>query len=185
MMHGHEKSDPAVVAVKPANEAGQPAEERVEPRAGTEGNAGRRHAPGAEPGKRVPRAGPRTESRKERKKEKFTALLHHVDVDALAEAFYDLKRTPRRAWTADVEGLRDGSRAQARGSAFAGPPGSVSGDCPPAGLYSQTGWTAAPVGGRRAGGQDRPTGDGDGAERHLRGGFPRLQLRVPTGARRA
>ena len=49
MMHGHEKSDPAIVAVKPANKAEQPAAEQsaaeltaaepVEPRAGTKGNA--------------------------------------------------------------------------------------------------------------------------------------------------
>jgi hypothetical protein len=30
-MHGHEKSDPAVVAVKPANKDGQPPAELVEP----------------------------------------------------------------------------------------------------------------------------------------------------------
>ena len=50
MMHGHEKSDPAIVAVKLANKianspvahcAGEPAvAEPVEPRAGTKGNAG-------------------------------------------------------------------------------------------------------------------------------------------------
>ena len=50
MMHGHEKSDPAIVAMKPANKAegpsaARPAEEKhaaepVERRAGTKGNAG-------------------------------------------------------------------------------------------------------------------------------------------------
>jgi hypothetical protein len=49
MMHGHEKSDPAIVAMKPANKAEQPtaeasagtsAAESGEPRAGTKGNAG-------------------------------------------------------------------------------------------------------------------------------------------------
>src|SRR6476660_9434212 len=39
MTHGHEKSDSAIVAVKPANKAVQPAAELVEPRAGTKGNA--------------------------------------------------------------------------------------------------------------------------------------------------
>ena len=39
MMHGNEKSDSAIVAVKPTNKAGQPAAEPVEPRAGTKGNA--------------------------------------------------------------------------------------------------------------------------------------------------
>src|SRR5262245_51282205 len=38
MMHGHEKSDPAVVAGKPANKAERSAAELVEPRAGTKGN---------------------------------------------------------------------------------------------------------------------------------------------------
>ena len=37
-MYDHEKSDPAIVAVKPTNKAGQPAAEVVEPRAGAEGN---------------------------------------------------------------------------------------------------------------------------------------------------
>ena len=40
MMYGHEKSDHAIVAVKPANKAEQSAAELVERRAGTEGNAG-------------------------------------------------------------------------------------------------------------------------------------------------
>jgi hypothetical protein len=40
MMHGHEKSDLAIVAMKPANKAEQSAAELVEPRAGTKGNAG-------------------------------------------------------------------------------------------------------------------------------------------------
>ena len=38
MMHGHEKSDPVIVAVKPANKAERSAAELVEPRAGTEGS---------------------------------------------------------------------------------------------------------------------------------------------------
>jgi hypothetical protein len=38
-MYGHEKSDPAIVAVKPTNNARQLAAELVEPRAGAEGSA--------------------------------------------------------------------------------------------------------------------------------------------------
>ena len=38
-MHDQEKSDSAIVAVKPLNKAGRPAAETVEPRAGTKGNA--------------------------------------------------------------------------------------------------------------------------------------------------
>ena len=40
MMHGHEKSDPAIVAGKPTNKAERSAAELVEPRVGTKGNAG-------------------------------------------------------------------------------------------------------------------------------------------------
>src|SRR4030081_907752 len=39
MMHGREKSDSAIVAVKPTNKAVPTAAEPVEPRAGTKGNA--------------------------------------------------------------------------------------------------------------------------------------------------
>ena len=39
MMHGHEKSDLAIVAVKPTNKAERSAAELVERRAGTKGNA--------------------------------------------------------------------------------------------------------------------------------------------------
>ena len=94
MTNGHEESDPVTVAAKPTNEAGRPGEEPVEPRAGTEGNAeqdGALRTPsraGASHGlDRVRRTA------RERKKEKFTALLHHIDVGALEEAFFDLKKT--------------------------------------------------------------------------------------------
>src|SRR5580692_9377532 len=41
MMHGHEKSDPAIVAMKPPNKAGRPAAEAVERRAEAKENANR------------------------------------------------------------------------------------------------------------------------------------------------
>src|SRR5260370_8493666 len=40
MMHGREKSDSAIVAVKPTNKAERSAAESVEPRAETKGNVG-------------------------------------------------------------------------------------------------------------------------------------------------
>ena len=43
MMYEPEKSDSAIVARKPANKAGRPAAERVEPRAGTKGNTEKSH----------------------------------------------------------------------------------------------------------------------------------------------
>lgn len=91
-MHEPEKSDPVVVAGKPMNKAEQSAAESVERRARGQGKHGpAKHAPGAEPGKRVTGARPRTAAR-QRKKERFTLLLHHIDPAMLRTAFYALKR---------------------------------------------------------------------------------------------
>ena len=43
MMNGLEKSDSAIVAVKPANKAAQAVADRVAPRAGTKGNTEQPH----------------------------------------------------------------------------------------------------------------------------------------------
>ena len=48
MIHAHEKSDLAIVAAKPANNAERSAAEPVEPRAGTEGNAHQQNMPRAQ-----------------------------------------------------------------------------------------------------------------------------------------
>jgi hypothetical protein len=45
MMHGREKSDLVVVAVKPTNKAEQSAAEPAEPRTGTKGSAGQQSTP--------------------------------------------------------------------------------------------------------------------------------------------
>ena len=128
MMHGHEKSDLAIVAVKPTNEAGRPAEEPAEPRAGTKGNADQQSTRRTQSRERVSQALDRVrKAARQRKKEKFTALLHHIDVDALRRrSRAEAEGGPRRGWR-DVAGLRGGPRAQARGPARAGPPGSVPG----------------------------------------------------------
>ena len=74
MMHGHEKSDPAIVAGKPANKAEQPAPEGIcgdaecggagGAKGGDQGECGpAKHAPDAELGKRVTGAGTHTASR--------------------------------------------------------------------------------------------------------------------------
>jgi retron-type reverse transcriptase len=114
MMHGHEKSDPAIVAVKPANKVVQPAVEQstMEPRAGTKGNADQQSTCRAQSRVSVSQALERIRKvAKERKKEKFTALFHHISIDLLEEAFYELKENAapgvdRLTWTdyeADLE----------------------------------------------------------------------------------
>jgi RNA-directed DNA polymerase len=93
MMHGHEKSDPAIVAKKPANNAGQPAAERVERRAGTEGNAGQQSTRRAQDRESVSQALERVrQAAKQRRKERFTALFHHINSAMLRTAFFALKR---------------------------------------------------------------------------------------------
>src|SRR5215469_5025339 len=95
MMHEHEKSDPEIVAGKPTNKAGAPAEEPVEPRSGTKGNAGEKSTHRTQGRERVAQALDRVrQAARQRKKEKFTALLHHINIDLLrmALAFFALKR---------------------------------------------------------------------------------------------
>src|SRR5215203_568122 len=91
MMNGHEKSDPAIVAMKPTNKAGQPAAEPGEPRAGTEGNAGQQSTCRAQNRESVALDRVRTAAR-HRKKERFTTLFHHLSLDLFREAFLALKR---------------------------------------------------------------------------------------------
>jgi RNA-directed DNA polymerase len=92
-MHDPEKSDPAVVAGKSPNKAGPPAAEVAEPRAGTKGNADQQSTHRTQTRARVTQALNRVRQvARQRKRERFTALLHHVNVDTLRAAFYALKR---------------------------------------------------------------------------------------------
>src|SRR5437588_3282806 len=101
-MYDHEKSDPAIVAVKPTNKAGQPAAELVEPRAGAEGNVSQQSTGRAQYRGTVSQALARIrQAARQRKKEKFTALLHHISIDLLDEAFFELKEDA----AAGVDGL--------------------------------------------------------------------------------
>jgi len=89
--------------MKPANKVGKPAAERAEPRAGTEGNTGQSHTRRAQNRVSVPQGLERVrQAARQRKKERFTALLHHVTVDRLRESFFALKRKAAPG----VDGLR-------------------------------------------------------------------------------
>src|SRR5919108_3218553 len=93
MMHGGGRSDSAIVAVKPTNEAEQSAAEPVEPRAEAKGNAGQQNTHRTQNRASVSQALERIRqaAKRRKKEEKFTALLHHVSTDLLEKAFYDLK----------------------------------------------------------------------------------------------
>jgi RNA-directed DNA polymerase len=93
VMHGHEKSDSAIVATKLPNKAGKPAAEAVERKAGTKGNTAQHSTRRTQIRESVSQALERVRiAARQRKKEKFTALLHHISVETLEVAFYALKR---------------------------------------------------------------------------------------------
>src|SRR5205085_641877 len=103
MMNGLEKSDPGIVAMKPANKAEQPAAdatagelyaaEPVERRAGTKGNVGQQSTNRTQSRTSVSQALERIRKvANDRKKERFTALFHHIGTELLEEAFYELAK---------------------------------------------------------------------------------------------
>src|SRR6266478_2078561 len=92
-MHGAEESDSVIVAVKPTNKAEQSVAEPVGPRMETKGNADQQSTRRAQDRVRVSQALERVrQAARQRKKERFTSLLHHVDPAMLRTAFYALKR---------------------------------------------------------------------------------------------
>lgn len=102
-MEGHRKSDRVVVPEKRPNKAQERAAEAVEERTLTKGNTS---------GQATPRTQSRVqgvssglarvrEAARRDKEQKFTALLHHVDEEALLRAF----RTMNRNATAGVDGV--------------------------------------------------------------------------------
>src|SRR5438034_8248207 len=95
MMNGRGKSDSAIVAGKPTNKAGQLAAESVEPSAEAKGNASQQSTRRAQDRERVSQALERIRQvARQRKKERFTSLFHHISVELLRVAFLALKRDP-------------------------------------------------------------------------------------------
>jgi len=102
MMDGRGKSDSAIVATKPVNNAEPSAAESVEPRAGTKGNADQQSTCRAQNRESVSQAlGRIRQVARQRKKERFTSLFHHISADLLRMAFLALKRDA----AAGVDGL--------------------------------------------------------------------------------
>lgn len=93
MMHGGGKSGEAIVAGKPANEVEPSMEEPVERRAEAEGNASQVSTGRMQSRETVSQGLERIrQAAREREKERFTSLLHHVSTDLLRQAFGELKR---------------------------------------------------------------------------------------------
>src|SRR5260370_27919820 len=112
-MHVLEKSDCAVVPVSQPNKGGRPSAEVGEGRAQTKENIVQSHMHPTQSGKRMSQGldGVRKVA-KERKQERFTALLHHLNVDLLRDSFYALQRKASPGvdgvtWQEDETGLED------------------------------------------------------------------------------
>ena len=92
-MHVLEKSHCAVVPVNQPNKEGQPSAEAGEGRAQMKENIVQSRMHLTQSGKRMSQGldGVR-KAAKERKQERFTSLLHHLNVDLLRDSFYALQR---------------------------------------------------------------------------------------------
>ena len=101
-MNGMEKSDSAIVAMKSANKGvvvpAEPMEPRAEPKGNPRGQSTRR----AQDRESVSQAAERIRQFVQREPQaRLTTLLHHVTVDALRWAFFELKRNA----SAGVDGM--------------------------------------------------------------------------------
>jgi len=98
--------------MKPMNKVGQLAAESAERRAGTKGNASWQSTRRAQDRESVAQALARVrQAARQRKKERFTALFHHLSVAMLRTAFFELRRDAApgidgltwRAYEADLD----------------------------------------------------------------------------------
>jgi RNA-directed DNA polymerase len=102
MMHGGGKSDEAIVALKPANQAAQALREPVEQRAEAKGNADQTDTRRTQGRESVANGLERIRQvAKAKEKERFTALFHHVSHEHLEMAFFELAEKA----AAGVDGL--------------------------------------------------------------------------------
>jgi len=101
-MHDRGKSDDPVVPAKPSNNAQGGVAEAVEGRGSPKGNAASTTRSGRSAGQSAPSGLVRVRQVARKDKDvRFTALLHHVDVDRLRAAYFGLR--PKAA--AGVDGV--------------------------------------------------------------------------------
>ena len=126
-MHEGGKSDSPVVPVKPPNNSGRPDAEVVEERGLAKGNTDGLTRPGHSAGLGVPSGLDRVREVARRDKDaRFTALLHHVDLDRLRSAYWAIN--PKAAtgvdgvtWAAygvDLEGNLQGLLQRVHSGAY-------------------------------------------------------------------
>src|SRR6476661_102935 len=112
MMNGTKKSDSSIVPAKPANKAERSTAELVEGSDGTKRNAELQSTVRTQSREAVSQAQARIRGAVTRnEKEKLTALLHHISINVLRWAFFNIASS----WN------RVGDVGQFRGSVFSGP----------------------------------------------------------------
>src|SRR2546430_5918484 len=187
MMNGRGKSDSAIVARKPTNKAGQLAAESVEPSAEAKGNASQQSTRRAQDRERVSQALERIRQvARQRKKERFTSLFHHISVELLRVAFLALKRDAApgvdgltwQDYEADLDRKIEDLHARVHRGAYRALPSRRH-------YIPKADGQTAPARNCRTRRQDRPEGGMRGAERDLRGRLPRLLVWVPAQAQPA
>src|SRR5665213_2468329 len=166
------KSDSPVLPTNLSNKTAQAAAETGEERGLVKGNTDDLTRPGRSAGQNVTNGLDRVRDVARRDKEaKFTALLHHVDLNRLWAAYTAIN--PKAASGVDKVTWEDyGQNLRANLEDLL------------ARVHSGA-YRAKATRHRNVGGQNPPTGDSRGVERHLRGGLPWLFLWVPTGAQPA
>ena len=188
-LNGHEGGNAGHGQAKPTGrtKATTPAE-GMEGRGLAKGNAGPQNTPRTQNRKGVPSALDRIrQAAKTDKERRFTdapapRLQHRDRCGGVLRPQEERGTGSRRR---DVGAVRRAPGREPQGPLRAPAAGSVPSEAGPAGVHPEGGRAAAAARGHRAGGQDRPAGRRRGAERHLRGGLPRLLLRVPAWAQPA
>ncbi len=93
-MYVLEESDCAIVPMKLTNNEDKTSAEPAEGRAQTKENDAQSHTPPTQSGTRVSQGlGGVRQTARDRKQERFTALLHHLTIDLLRESYYALQRS--------------------------------------------------------------------------------------------
>ena len=186
MMNGPEKSDLAVVAMKPANNAGHRLRSGWSQGRGPRGTRTNH----ARDGLRAEVACPRGWNVYGRPQGNGRGSVHGAAAPCqrrCAAGCVPGAQAPcrtGRGWR-DMAGLRGGLGGSPPGPARPGPPRHVPGAARAATVHPEAGRATAPAGHCRAGGQDRPARGRHRAQCDLRGRLPRLLVRVPARARPA
>ena len=163
------------------------AAESVEPRGGAKGNAEQSRTCRTQSRESVFQRLDRVrQAARQRKKEKFTALMHLVDVDLLQTVvLLAAAEGGSRGGRRHMAPVRRRSGRTARATARAHPSQRLSGTPVATPVHPQSRWPHAAAGDCGARRQDRPAGAGGSAQRGLRARLPGLLVRVPAAAQPA